>query len=87
MTNDGWYTVVSNGGALVTAYPTDWPRGPWKSEAEAEEALDRWVERRDLADLWGTIQAAHNIRVVGPFRTREIARQVDISDYHRHIER
>jgi len=87
MMNDGWYTVVSSGGAMATAYPTDWPRGPWKSEAEAEAALDRWVERRDLDSEWGTIQAAHNIRVVGPFRTRAIARQADISDYHRHIER
>jgi len=84
---NGWYTLVSHGGAMVTAYPTDWPRGPWRSEDEGREALERWATRRGVADLLGTIMAAHNLQIVGPFRTREIARTVHISDYHRYIER
>lgn len=81
----GWWTIVSSGGAMVTAYPTDWPRGPWRSEKEARAALERWAARRGVADLLGTIRAAHNIRIVGPFRSREVARTVDITDYARHL--
>lgn len=84
---NGWYTLVSHGGAMVTAYPTDWPRGPWRSEDDGREALERWATRRGVAELLGTITSAHNLRIVGPFRTRAIARQADISDYRRHIER
>lgn len=79
----GWWTTVSSGGAMVAAYRTDWPRGPWRSEEEARAALDRWRQR--IGANAGTIEAAHNLRIVGPFRTREIARTVDISDYARHL--
>ena len=80
---NGWYTTVSSGGGLVTAYRCDWPRGPWRSKEEATAALNRWRERKGA--LAGTIEAAHNVQIVGPFPTREIARSVDISDYHRHL--
>lgn len=82
-----WYTTVSSGGAMVTAYPTDWPRGPWRSAEEGEDAIEHWARRREVEALLGTIRAAHNLRVVGPFPTREIARQADISDYHRYLVR
>lgn len=71
----GWWGLVSFGGAGVTAYPTDWPRGPWKAQEEGERALDRWVKRRGLESIAGTIWAAHNIRIVGPYRTRKEARR------------
>ena len=38
-------------------------------------ALEQWRERKGA--LAGKIEAAHNIRVVGPFPTREIARLID----------
>lgn len=82
----GWYTVVSSGGGLVSAYPTDWPRGPWRSHAEGEDALERWARRREIEYLLGTIKSAHNLRIVGPFRTRDIARRVDISNYTNYLE-
>jgi len=80
-----WYTVVSSG--ANAPYPTDWPRGPWKSEAEAAQALGQWAMRRHLCDTWATIQAAHNVRIVGPFRTRAIARSADVSNWSALIER
>lgn len=72
---------MSSGGAFVRTYPTNWPRGPWKSKEAAQEALDRWVQRRNLEALWGTIRAAHHIQIIGPFRTREIARRADIFNW------
>lgn len=80
-----WWTVVSTG--ANAPYPTDWPRGPWKSKDEAAQALDRWAMRRNLGNMWATIQTAHNIRVIGPFRTRAIARYADISNWSALIER
>jgi hypothetical protein len=82
-----WYTTMSQGGASVTAYPTDWPRGPWRSAEEGEAALRRWAERRGVTALLGTIRAAHAIRIVGPFPSRRVARAADISDYATHLVR
>lgn len=68
-----WYTTVSFGSGPY-AMP---PRGPWRSIAEAEDAIERWEDR--VAHLAGTIRAAHSVRLVGPYRTRHAARQADIS--------
>ena len=80
----GWWTTVSFGGALVTAYRTDWPRGPWRSREAAEAAMGRWRTR--VGSLAGTIMAAHSVRLVGPFPTRDAARGVDVSDWPEHVE-
>lgn len=54
------------------------PRGPYRTRGEAEAALDRYAER--MGSLWGTIQAAHSVRVYGPYPTRDAARRADISE-------
>ena len=72
MASHDWFTTVGFGGNPA-------PTGPWHGEDAAGEALDRWAART----RWqaGTLQAAHSIRIVGPFCTREAARRTDISDY------
>jgi hypothetical protein len=79
MTTNGWWTVVSHGGAMVRVYKANWPRGPWTSQNAAESAVARW--RRRTGANAGTIEAAHSLQVVGPFQTRQVARNVDISDW------
>lgn len=74
-----WWTTVSFG-ALY-----DGPSGPWKSEEAAAGAMSHWRDRKG-ADA-GSIEAASSLRVVGPFRSRAIARQADISDYPKHLGR
>ena len=76
----GWYAAVSSGGGHAS-YLTDWPRGPWRSKEAGQEAIGRWAARRGIDAKLGTIRAAHHLRVVGPFRTRAIARKADVSDY------
>lgn len=44
------------------------PRGPWRTEVDAERALALWVEKRPGARL------GHDFRVLGPFSTRDDAR-------------
>jgi hypothetical protein len=68
-----WYTIVWAGSGPYTMPP----RGPWKRLDDAYDALARWRTR--AGHLTGTIEAAHNVRVVGPFATRAQAREADIS--------
>jgi hypothetical protein len=77
MEDQGWWTTVTFGTAYLPG-PTP-PAGPWRSREEAEEAVARW--RRRLGYRAGTYEAASNLRIVGPFRTRAAAREADISDY------
>ena len=72
----GWYTIVRFGSG---PYPMP-PRGPWKGEEAARAAMDRWRAR--VGWMAGTIVAAHGVQIVGPYRTREIARGADISNYN-----
>lgn len=74
-----WYTTVTFGSGPYEMPPC----GPWPSEQEANEAMDRWHER--VGALAGTINAAHNVRIVGPFCTRREAAQADISDYTQYL--
>lgn len=70
-----WYTIVSAGGFYN---PTP-ARGPFRGREEAGAALERFCER--YGALSGTYLAATSARIVGPFRTRAVARDMDISDY------
>lgn len=72
-----WYTTVSFG-TLFYEGPHI-PHGPWKSLDEAQAALKRWSDRSGW--LAGTYLNAHNIRIAGPYRTREEARNADISNH------
>lgn len=74
-----WYAIVS-AGSFSTPVPA---RGPFRGRDEAEAAWERFAERH--GGLAGTYLAATSARIVGPFRTRSIAQDVDISDYHRHL--
>ena len=73
MTASGWYTILHAGSGPYTMPP----RGPWSSEDEALDALDRWSDR--VGHLAGMIIAAHTVRLAGPYPTRERARRADIS--------
>lgn len=63
----------------------DGPRGPWASEAEAEDALARWRERKGYTA--GNIENLSNLRIAGPFPSRSVARDADISDYTNYLVR
>ena len=65
----GWYGY-SRAGSGPYRMP---PRGPWSSESEAQDALDRW--RESVGSIAGTVEAAHSIRLAGPYRTRAAARR------------
>ena len=73
--DDGWFSILRWG--HCNAYPMP-PRGPYRGRREALEALGRWRER--AGSLAGTIEAAHSVRLAGPFATRAAARNADISD-------
>jgi hypothetical protein len=45
---------------------------------DCENALARWRQR--AGHLAGTAEAAHSIRVAGPYSTRARARRADISE-------
>ncbi len=75
-----WYTVVSFGGAFQRQMP---PVGPWHGAEAAEEALGDWVWR--MAAEGGSIMAATHAQVVGPFCTRQRARDTDISDWPQRV--
>jgi hypothetical protein len=68
-----WYTIVSCGMNPAPA------RGPFKTLAEAREAVERFSER--YGSEAGTYLAAGSVTIVGPFRTRKDAKEADISDY------
>ena len=70
----GWYRIVAWGTGPYRMPPT----GPWPSAGEADAALQRWRER--AGDMAGTIEAAHSVRVYGPYASRREARQGDISE-------
>ena len=67
-----WYTIVTKGTACTV------PRGPWRSTAEAHDAVAGWSARR--GHLAATELKAATARLVGPFASRELARAADISD-------
>lgn len=77
-----WHAIVHFGssGNCPSA-----PHGPYRSREEADEALSRFLRR--LGADGGSYAAATSVRVVGPFPTRAVARDADISDYPRHIVR
>jgi len=72
----GWYTVVSFGRNSI-------PFGPWRSRDEGEKAVGRWRER--LGWTAGSEWNASSASIVGPFPSRQIARDADISDYYRYL--
>lgn len=67
-----WYTFVTFG-----SDPHLPPRGPWRTEREAESALARWRAR--LGDRAGTIESAHQLRRY-TYATRRQARDASIAD-------
>lgn len=72
-----WWTILTFGSHY------DGPRGPYPSEEAACDALDRWRSRKG-SDA-GSIEAASSLRIAGPFKSRSIARQADISDYTEYL--
>lgn len=73
-----WYTVVSFGGAYHNHMP---PTGPWRGLDAAQAAMDRWADGNPDA---GSLRAATNASIVGPFCTRARAAEADISDWPSH---
>ena len=71
-----WHTIVYTG-------TCDVPTGPWPSRTKAHAALSAWESRQGAKT--GPLMACHSIRIVGPFRTKKIAKSVDISDYTNHL--
>ena len=69
---EGWYRA----GVFGSSY--DGPQGPWRDLDEAYLAVARWVRRKGSEA--GSRMAASSFRVLGPFRTREQARQASISE-------
>jgi len=74
MAKTAWYAIVHCGGGRS---PTP-AKGPFKSKTEAEDALRRFRERH--GHRAGTYLAATSSRIVGPFRSRTSAKNVDIGD-------
>lgn len=72
-----WWTAVSFGSSY------DGPRGPWLGKQAAERAVSAWRARKGAEA--GSIEAASSLRIVGPFATRAIARNADISDYTNYV--
>ena len=72
-----WWSVVSFGSRY------DGPRGPWANVEDANDAVQRWRERKG-ADA-GEIEAASSLRIAGPFPNRAVARHADISDYTEYL--
>lgn len=68
-----WYTIVSCG---VNPSPA---RGPFKALQDARDAVNRFNER--YGSEAGTFLAAGSVRIVGPFKSRNDAKEADISDY------
>lgn len=71
-----WYAIVAFGDPESTVRAR-LPRGPFASVDGAREALSRWRARAGW--LAGTAEAAHSIRVVGPYATRREARAADVA--------
>ena len=67
-----WYKILTAGQHY------DGPRGPFRSRDDAETALSAWRERKGC--LAGTIEAASSLRIAGPYPSRTIARNADISE-------
>jgi hypothetical protein len=66
-----WYTIRGAGGGPKPA------PGPYRTIAEAEEAIERFRERH--GDAAGTHLAAGSVRIL-EYATRTKAREGDISD-------
>ena len=73
MTTSEWYTTVHAGRGPYTMPP----RGPWRGEDAAYDAMARWRGR--VGHMAGTICAAHSVGLAGPYSTRRAARAADIS--------
>ncbi len=69
-----WYRIVSFGSGPYEMPPV----GAWPNRDAAAAALDRWRERAGWGA--GTREAAHSVRIYGPYRTRAEARDGDISE-------
>jgi hypothetical protein len=67
-----WYKI------LTVGQHYDGPRGPYRSRDDAETALAVWRERKGC--LAGSIEAASSLRITGPYPTRAVARDADISE-------
>ena len=67
-----WYTICYCGSGPVPAL------GPWPTVEQAESAIENFRGRHgQYAD---TYLISSNVRIAGPFETRESARRADISD-------
>lgn len=75
---EGWYRA----GVFGSSY--DGPQGPWRDLDEAYLAVARWVRRKGSEA--GSRMAVSSFRVLGPFRTREQARQAGISETDRFVD-
>jgi hypothetical protein len=65
MQTNSWYSVIYGG-------RYNGPRGPWKSAEEGKAAIQRYGDSRGYR--WGTELAIASLSIVGPYRTREIAK-------------
>jgi hypothetical protein len=73
-----WYTVVAFG----TTYRG--PSGPWPSREAAEKAVERYRDK--VGAGFGSEWDSANARIAGPFASRFVACNVDISDYTRFLK-
>lgn len=69
----GWWSIVGVGRDPQPA------SGPFRTLAQATKAIERFRSRYGWQA--GTYLAAGCSRIVGPFRTRSLAKTADISDY------
>jgi len=67
-----WYTIVQWGADPAPS------RGPFQSIAEADMAVERFCKK--WGSEAGTYLAVGCVRLLGPFQTRETARDADIGD-------
>jgi hypothetical protein len=74
-----WYAIVTFGSGNLKIRL---PRGPWRGEQNAKDALAAWRVR--VGPMAGTIEAARCVRIVGPFCTAYHAKSADISDWSKH---
>lgn len=76
----GWWAIVHSGWAMAPeAYSGNPPpKGPFLGKYLAKEALREW--RTSLGPLGDTVVAAHNVRVAGPYSSRKLAEEADISE-------
>ena len=66
-----WYVIVSFGSLPVPA------RGPWPSKDAADAAVDRFRTRHGACA--GQMLAISTVGIMGPFATRQAARDSDLN--------